>query len=67
MSATMLSVRETAERLGVSYSTLKQWIYKGSVRTVRTSGGHHRVPTGRGRPPAGPAGPGGDAVPRRTR
>ena len=31
-------------RLGVSYSTLKQWIYKGSIRTVRTDGGHHRVP-----------------------
>ena len=31
----MLSVREAASRLGVSYSALKQWIYKGSVRTVR--------------------------------
>ena len=40
----MLSVREAAERLGVSYSAFKQWIYKGSVRTVRTGGGHHRVP-----------------------
>ena len=39
----MLTVREAAARLGVSYSTLKQWIYKGSVRTVRTEGGHHRV------------------------
>jgi molybdopterin-binding protein len=44
MSATMLSVREAAERLGVSYSALKQWIYRGTVRTVRTGGGHHRVP-----------------------
>ncbi len=44
MSATMLSVREAADRLGVSYSSLKQWIYKGTVRTVRTGGGHHRVP-----------------------
>lgn len=44
MSPTMLSVREAASRLGVSYSALKQWIYKGSVRTVRTGGGHHRVP-----------------------
>jgi molybdopterin-binding protein len=31
--------------LGVTYSTLKQWIYKGAVRTVRTEGGHHRVST----------------------
>jgi molybdopterin-binding protein len=37
-------VREAAERLGVSYSTIKQWIYKGTVRTTRTSGGHHRIP-----------------------
>jgi molybdopterin-binding protein len=39
----LLTVRDAAERLGVSYSTLKQWIYKGSIRTVRTGGGHHRV------------------------
>ncbi len=39
----MLTVRDAAARLGVSYSTFKQWIYKGSVRTVRTDGGHHRV------------------------
>jgi len=32
-----------ADRLGVGYSTLKQWIYDGKVRTVRTSGGHHRI------------------------
>jgi molybdopterin-binding protein len=39
----LLTVREAAGRLGVSYSTLKQWIYKGTLRTVRTGGGHHRV------------------------
>ena len=39
-----MPVREAAELLGVSYSTLKQWILKGAVRTVRTEGGHHRVP-----------------------
>jgi molybdopterin-binding protein len=38
-----LTVRAAAARLGVSYSTFKQWIYKGFVRTIRTSGGHHRV------------------------
>ena len=41
-----LTVRAAAARLGVSYSALKQWIYKGTVRTVRTGGGHHRVPEG---------------------
>jgi len=38
-----MTPRSAADRLGVSYSTFKQWIYKGSVRTVRTSGGHHRI------------------------
>jgi molybdopterin-binding protein len=44
MSA-LLTVRQAAQHLGVTYSTLKQWIYKGSVRTIRTDGGHHRVST----------------------
>jgi len=39
----LLTVRAAAARLGVSYSTLKQWIYKGSVRSVTTGGGHHRI------------------------
>ena len=39
----LLTVRDAADALGVGYSTLKQWIYKGSVRTVKTEGGHHRV------------------------
>jgi len=42
-SRRLLTPRAAAGRLGVSYSTFKQWIYKGSVRTVRTSGGHHRI------------------------
>lgn len=37
------TVSEAAERLGVSYSTLKQWVYKGAIRTTRTAGGHHRI------------------------
>jgi molybdopterin-binding protein len=39
----LLTVRETAKRLGVGYSTLKQWIYQGRVRTHTTTGGHHRI------------------------
>ena len=42
-SRRLMTPRAAADRLGVSYSTFKQWIYKGSVRTVRTSGGHHRI------------------------
>src|SRR5438270_6901446 len=38
-----LTVRAAAERLGVGYSTLKQWIYQGRVRTSQTPGGHHRI------------------------
>ena len=45
-SGRLLPVRAAADRLGVSYSTFKQWIYKGSVRTIQTSGGHHRVAEG---------------------
>ncbi|MGH9403959.1 MAG: TOBE domain-containing protein [Terriglobia bacterium] len=33
-----------AQELGVSYPTLKQWIYRGKVRSVKTAGGHHRIP-----------------------
>jgi molybdopterin-binding protein len=39
----LLTVRDAAHRLGVGYSTMKQWIYQGRVRTTRTPGGHHRV------------------------
>ena len=40
----LFSPREAAQVLGVSYPTLKQWIYKGKIRTIKTAGGHHRVP-----------------------
>jgi molybdopterin-binding protein len=40
----LLFPREAAEALGVSYPTLKQWIYRGKIKTVKTAGGHHRVP-----------------------
>lgn len=40
---TLLTARQAAARLGVGYSTLKQWIYQGRVRTRTTSGGHHRI------------------------
>jgi molybdopterin-binding protein len=40
---TLLTVRLAAERLGIGYSTLKQWIYQGRVRTTQTAGGHHRI------------------------
>lgn len=39
----LLTVRQAASRVGVSYPTFKHWIYQGTVRTTRTAGGHHRV------------------------
>ena len=43
MANDLVRVRDAARRLGVSYATLKQWIYKGTLRTVQTAGGHHRI------------------------
>ncbi len=40
----LLKTREAAQILGISYATLKQWIYKRKLKTVRTTGGHHRIP-----------------------
>lgn len=40
----LLAPREAATALGVSYATLKKWVYDGKVRTEKTRGGHHRVP-----------------------
>ena len=39
----MLTPREAARLLGVSYPTIKQWILSGKLKTVQTPGGHHRV------------------------
>jgi molybdopterin-binding protein len=39
----LLTVRTAAERMGIGYSTLKQWIHLGKVRTTQTAGGHHRL------------------------
>src|SRR3979411_2543677 len=40
----LLAPREEANILGISYPTLKQWIYHGKLKSVKTPGGHHRVP-----------------------
>jgi molybdopterin-binding protein len=39
-----LTPAEAAKLLGVSYQTVKQWIYRKKIRSVRTPGGHHRIP-----------------------
>ena len=39
----LLKPMDAAQLAGVSYPTLKQWIYKGKIRTTKTAGGHHRI------------------------
>ena len=39
----MLTPREAARLLGVSYPTIKQWILAGKLKTRKTPGGHHRI------------------------
>jgi len=46
----LLKPREAAAALGVSYPTIKQWILAGKLPTVKTPGGHHRVPQSALRP-----------------
>jgi molybdopterin-binding protein len=53
----MLKPQDAAKLIGISYPTLKQWIYNDKVRSVKTPGGHHRIPrsevdriTGAGQP-----------------
>ena len=40
----LLRLADAARALGISYPTLKQWIYRGKIRSVKTAGGHHRIP-----------------------
>jgi len=44
-SSNLLTPREAAMRIGISYPTLKHWILAGRIRTVKTPGGHHRIPS----------------------
>ena len=39
----LLKPIDAARIAGVSYPTLKQWIYKGKIKTSKTAGGHHRI------------------------
>lgn len=39
----LLKPVEAARLAGVSYPTLKQWIYQGKIHSTRTAGGHHRI------------------------
>jgi molybdopterin-binding protein len=40
----LLKPRDAALELRISFPTIKQWIYKRKIRSIRTAGGHHRIP-----------------------
>jgi molybdopterin-binding protein len=40
----LLKLRDAALQLGISFPTIKQWIYRKKIRSVQTAGGHHRIP-----------------------
>jgi molybdopterin-binding protein len=44
VSEEFLKPREAALELCISFPTIKQWIYKRKIRSIRTAGGHHRIP-----------------------
>jgi molybdopterin-binding protein len=38
-----LTPREAGLRLGISYPTIKQWLYRGKIKGTKTPGGHYRI------------------------
>jgi len=40
----LLKLPEAISQLGISLPTIKQWIYKKKIRSIKTAGGHHRIP-----------------------
>src|ERR1700733_7711323 len=43
-SEVLLQLRDAALQLGISFPSIKQWIYKKKIRSIQTAGGHHRIP-----------------------
>ena len=44
LASELLGPRDAALQLGISFPTIKQWIYGKKIRSVQTVGGHHRIP-----------------------
>jgi molybdopterin-binding protein len=42
----LLTPMQAARVAGVTYPTIKQWIYKGKIHTTKTAGGHYRIARG---------------------
>jgi molybdopterin-binding protein len=43
-SSSLVTPREASLQLRISFPTIKQWIYSKKIRSVKTPGGHHRIP-----------------------
>ena len=43
-NAELMKLRDAAVQLGISFPTIKQWIYRKKIRSIQTAGGHHRIP-----------------------
>lgn len=43
-SSTLLTPRQASQKLGISYPALKHWILAGRIQSIKTPGGHHRIP-----------------------
>ena len=43
-NSTVVKPREAALQLRISLPTIKQWIYARKIRSIKTPGGHHRIP-----------------------
>lgn len=44
MTEALLTTGQAARELRISFPTIKQWIYKKKIRSIRTTGGQHRIP-----------------------
>ena len=42
----LLTPTQAARLAGVSYPTIKQWIYNGKIHVTKTVGGHYRIARG---------------------
>jgi len=42
MAKKLLTIKQAAERLGVSIKTIRRWEKQGKIESIRTSGGHRR-------------------------
>jgi len=44
VTGSFLTTGQAAAELGISFPTIKQWIYKKKIRSIRTAGGQHCIP-----------------------